>query len=319
MKKDEYRKIDVVPHNPEWIRTFEREAGLLKSLMGDLIVRVHHIGSTAIPSIKAKPIIDMIPEVRDIQKVDTFNKKMSALGYINYGEDGLIGRRFFVKCLHNGERLVNAHFYTSNHPEIEQNLLFRDYLNTYPEEAVKYSQLKEKLAARFPHDIGNYVNGKDLFVKAIIAKTGFDRFFLREVRTDNEWLHYHRIRKAELFEQYMQDVVYDMHHPDLTAPNTKHYVFYRGANIIGTVFTDRLDDQRIALRLLAIDKGLKNKGYGSILIQQIEAVVRNEGYKVILLHANVPAYNFYKRNGYIEMEFNEPGLCENYIDMGKLL
>jgi GrpB-like predicted nucleotidyltransferase (UPF0157 family)/GNAT superfamily N-acetyltransferase len=319
MKKDEYRKIEVVPYNPQWADSFAHEAELLKNLMGDLIVKIHHVGSTSIPGIKAKPIIDMIPEVRDINKVDTFNSKLSALGYVSYGEYGLVGRRFFVKSSSGGERLVNAHFYPTNHPEIEQNILFRDYLKSNPQEGRQYSELKEKLATKFPHDIESYVNGKDVFVKNIIAKTGFDRLFLREVRTDNEWLHYHRIRKTELFENYVQDVEYDPNHPTLTNPNTKHYVFYKGADIIGTIFTEKLDKKRVAFRLLAIDKDLKNKGYGSALIKQIEDVVRNEGYKTILLHANAPAYNFYKRNGYVEMEFNEPALVSNCIDMGKLL
>ena len=319
MKKDQYRKIEVVPYKAEWTQIFVQEAKLIKNLMGDLIVNIHHIGSTAIPNIKAKPIIDIIPEVTDIKKVDDFNKKMNALGYINYGEYGLIGRRFFIKSRPDGVRLVNAHFYPTNHPEITQNLLFRDYMNTHPQEAKNYSQLKEALAAQFPHDINGYVNGKDLFVKEILAKAGFDGFFLREVRTDNEWLHYHRIRKTELFEQYLQDLVYDPNHPSIMSPNTKHYVFYKGTNIIGTVFTDRLDEKRIALRLLAIDKGLKNKGYGSILIQQIEEVIKNTGYKVILLHANAPAYNFYRRNGYIEMEFEEASHNEETKKMGKLI
>ena len=319
MKKDEYRKIEIVPHNPKWAQVFEQEAALLKNLMGAFIVNIHHIGSTAIPRIKAKPIIDIIPEVTDIKKVDNFNKKMNALGYINYGEYGLIGRRFFVKSKPDGMRLVNAHCYATNHPEIKQNLLFRDFMNTHPREANNYSQLKEALAAKYPHDIDSYINGKDLFVKKILAKAGFDGFYLREVRTNNEWSQYHRIRKTELFEQYLQNTVYDPNHPSLADPNTRHYVFYKGAQIIGTVFTDRLDEKHVALRLLAIDQGLKNKGYGSILIQQIEAVVKNENYQVILLHANVPAYNFYKRNGYVEMEFKEPSIGKKCIDMGKLI
>ena len=70
------KKIEVVPHNPEWKDNFVREAAQLREVMGGLIVNIHHIGSTAIPGIKAKPIIDMIPEVSDITKVDNFKQSM---------------------------------------------------------------------------------------------------------------------------------------------------------------------------------------------------------------------------------------------------
>ena len=103
-------------------------------------------------------------------------------------------------------------------------------------------------------------------------------------------------------------------------PNPKHCVFYKGVEIIGTVFTTRLDDNKVALRLLAIDSDLKIQGYSSILLKKFEAIIKNEEYKTILLHANRLAYSFYKRNGYNEMEFTEENIIDcSCIDMGKTL
>jgi GNAT superfamily N-acetyltransferase len=193
-------------------------------------------------------------------------------------------------------------------------------MNSHLEEAQIYSKLKEELAIKFPHDIDSYCNGKDLFIKDILAKAGFNELYLREVRTVNEWFHYHRIRKSEIFEKYFPEVIYDPNHPSITSTSTKHYVLYKGNIIIGTVFTDILDERKVAMRLLAIDAAFQNQGYGSFFVKEIEKLVKLEGYKVILLHANPSAYHFYQQNGYSEMEFiEEDAINSSAIDMGKIL
>ena len=88
------RHIIVVPHDPAWAGAFEDEAALLRPVFGDNLVAMHHIGSTAIPGIHAKPVIDMLPVVKDIAAVDSLNPQMEALGYEPMGEYGIPGRRF---------------------------------------------------------------------------------------------------------------------------------------------------------------------------------------------------------------------------------
>lgn len=158
------RRVEVVPHSASWREMFEAEAGELAAVLGDEVVKVHHIGSTAIPGIGAKPIIDILLEVRDIERMDDLTPEMAELGYEAKGEFGLPGRRYFVK---DGEshRTHQIHTYQTGNPEIERHLTFRDYMISHPEDARTYSRLKEELARKFPTDIEAYMDGKDAFVK----------------------------------------------------------------------------------------------------------------------------------------------------------
>ncbi len=163
------RQIEVVPYDPVWPRLFAEEAARLAAIFGQEIVAIHHIGSTAIPTIQAKPIIDMLVEVRDIEKIDAFNATMSGLGYLPRGEFGIAGRRFFIKGdeIH---RTHHIHMYQTGHPRIAHHRDFRDYLLAHPEEAQEYSRLKEDLARRYPTDVESYMAGKDGLVKELDQK-----------------------------------------------------------------------------------------------------------------------------------------------------
>jgi len=101
------RKIEVVPYDPMWTKAFEQEAEALKKALGENCVEVHHIGSTSVSGLSAKPVIDMIPVVRDITKVDEANEAMKALGYDPQGEYGIPFRRYFQKGGNN--RTHHAH------------------------------------------------------------------------------------------------------------------------------------------------------------------------------------------------------------------
>lgn len=163
------RVIRVVAHDPQWSEQFEQEAEELTAIFGQEIVAVHHIGSTAIPGILAKPIIDVLVEVQDIERIDTFNQEMIERGYLPKGEFGIAGRRFFIKGAEES-RSHHIHVFQTGDPEFERHLAFRDYLRVHPEEAQAYSRLKQALARRFPHDINGYTAGKDDFIKEIERK-----------------------------------------------------------------------------------------------------------------------------------------------------
>ena len=311
------RKVEVVAYKEEWKKIFHEEATNIKELMGELITDIHHIGSTSMSNIKAKPIVDIMPVVRDIAQVDAFNTRMEALGYKAYGEYGLVGRRYFAKFSNREEntRVAHIHFYEVGNPEIEQHLLFINYLRSHPDDAFKYSTLKENLAEKYPNDIERYRIGKDIFIKQILNKAGFMLTYLRKVNTDNEWEQYHIIRETELFND--PDNKYDRMHPSLSDSNNLHYVFYKGVDIIGVIQIEQLTSEKVAFRNIAIKGKFKNQGFGSDLIKQAEIITKNKGYKLILLHAAKEAYNFYKRNGFSEMEFKEVGFSLECIDMGK--
>ena len=154
------REVVVVPPDRGWRDAFEAEAARLRSILGENLVEIHHIGSTAIPSIAAKPIIDILPVVRHIERVDD----LAAAGYKSWGEFGIPGRRYFTRD-ENGKRTHNVHVYAAGNPEITRHLGFRDYMNAHPEEARAYGRLKEKLAREFPTDFEAYMDGKHAFVQ----------------------------------------------------------------------------------------------------------------------------------------------------------
>ena len=163
------RRIEVVAHDPNWLALFDAEAEDIAVILGAELVAIHHIGSTAIPGIKAKPVIDLLVEVHDIEKIDDFNAAMVGMGYESMGEHGIPGRRFFRKP-GQSVRTHHTHVFGVGHPDIERHLNFRDYLIAHPEEAQVYGRLKEDLARRFPENIDSYVEGKSEFIREIDVK-----------------------------------------------------------------------------------------------------------------------------------------------------
>ncbi len=163
------RKIEVVAYDSSWPGMYEAEAEAIGKVLKTGLTAIHHIGSTAIPGIAAKPTIDILAEVRDIEAVDLQNARLAGLGYTPMGEYGISGRRYFFKT--SGEKhTFHLHVFQVGNPEIERHLLFRDYLHVHPEAASEYAALKLLLASRFPEDIFSFMNGKDALIKEIDIK-----------------------------------------------------------------------------------------------------------------------------------------------------
>lgn len=163
-------EVQVQPHDAEWARRFMQEAQNLRALWGANLVAAHHIGSTAIPSIVAKPIVDMLVEVRSTALLDERVPQMEASGYQALGEYGLPGRRYFRKENPDGSRSHHIHVYETGSPEIHRHLAFRNYLLAHPVLADEYSALKQRLAADHPHDAQAYMDGKAPFIREVEAR-----------------------------------------------------------------------------------------------------------------------------------------------------
>ncbi|MDQ0189366.1 GrpB family protein [Alicyclobacillus cycloheptanicus] len=144
---------------------FEEESGYLRGIFAGQLIDVHHIGSTSVPGLEAKPIIDIMPVVRDISLVDECNHDMQNIGYEPMGENGITGRRYFQKGGDN--RTHHVHIYQVGSPDVERHLAFRDYLRTHPDTVEMYGTLKRQLAHQFPYDIDSYLNGKERLVLEI--------------------------------------------------------------------------------------------------------------------------------------------------------
>ena len=159
------KKLEVVPYNPRWRDVFEAEAKHIAVALGENVVAIHHIGSTAIPNIFAKPVIDLLVEVRDITRVIEQSSAMESLGYQVMGEFGIPGRRYFRKDNHEGIRTHQIHAFKAGSAEVVRHLAFRDYLIAHPEDAQKYSELKRRLAEENSQNMDGYIDGKDGFIK----------------------------------------------------------------------------------------------------------------------------------------------------------
>lgn len=164
------RKVEVVPHNPKWREAFEIESKRVASALGENVVAIHHIGSTAIPGIHAKPIIDLLVEVKDIVKVDGQSSSMELLGYEVMGEFGIPGRRYFRKDNQEGVRTHHIHTFKVGSEQVERHLAFRDYMIAHLEDAQRYSELKCRLAREYPTNINQYTDGKTGFIREMDRK-----------------------------------------------------------------------------------------------------------------------------------------------------
>jgi len=165
----DFMKVIIRKHNEKWPQMFKEEAYLIKEVFGDELVEIHHIGSTSVTGLKAKPIIDIMPVVKRIEKVDYFNKQMEQIGYEALGEFGIKGRRYFRKGAEIRTHQIHV-FQIDNKIDIDRHLAVRDYLRIHAEDAKQYGDLKEDLAKMFPNDIQSYGNGKDSFVKELETK-----------------------------------------------------------------------------------------------------------------------------------------------------
>ncbi|MBI9046581.1 MAG: GrpB family protein [Anaerolineaceae bacterium] len=164
-----YRIVELLPSDSLWIKAYSIEAENLKNFFGNELLEIHHIGSTAIPGILAKPIIDIMPVVKDIDIIDSLNIQMEAVGYFAKGEYGIPGRRYFFKGGLN-HRTHHVHVFPIRHLEIERHLNFRDYLREHPSDAKAYSDLKEKLAIDFRKSPEKYSEGKTALIRELDEK-----------------------------------------------------------------------------------------------------------------------------------------------------
>jgi GrpB-like predicted nucleotidyltransferase (UPF0157 family) len=157
------KAVRVESYNLLWPQMFREESIRIKSILKDELTEIHHIGSTAIPGISAKPVIDMLPVVKNIMRVDDYNKPFIRHGYEPRSEYGLAGRRYFVKG--NPESTHHVHIYQEGDPAIIRHTAFRDYMITHPSAAKAYSLLKENLAQQHADDRNAYIDGKASFVQ----------------------------------------------------------------------------------------------------------------------------------------------------------
>ncbi len=162
------RTIEVVTYDENWMSLYSEEAEKLRDLLKEELIDIHHIGSTSIIGMKAKPVIDILSVVKDINQIDLYNDQMIAIGFLPKGENGIPGRRYFQK---GGDlRTHHLHLFQQGNQHIERHLAFRDYLRAHPDMMLAYGNLKEELARKYRYDVQAYIEGKHDFVQQIEKK-----------------------------------------------------------------------------------------------------------------------------------------------------
>lgn len=161
------RVIEVLPYDSEWPKSYQTEADSLASIFGENLIALHHIGSTSVPGLAAKPTIDIMAVVKNLEEVDALNLHLEDLGYQAKGENGIAGRRYFNKK--DGDvHIFHLHTFQENHPAIDDHLVFRDYLRTHPECCSEYAAIKGDLAVIYMLEPVRYTDGKADFIQKTI-------------------------------------------------------------------------------------------------------------------------------------------------------
>lgn len=158
--------VTVVDYDANWPLLYQRERQKIADVLQGNCIALYHIGSTSVPGLAAKPVIDIMAAVKSLEKTDEKAAEFEKLGYEYMGEFGIKGRRYLRK---GGDRRTHQiHIFgVDNIGDIVRHLAFRDYLRKNAEEAERYAALKKQLAERYPRDIEAYCRGKEDYVAAV--------------------------------------------------------------------------------------------------------------------------------------------------------
>jgi GrpB-like predicted nucleotidyltransferase (UPF0157 family) len=156
--------VILAAYNPEWPRIAASHAERLQ-VLGSTLVAVHHIGSTSVSGLVAKPIIDLMPLVTDLTNLDGQRQSIEALGYMWHGELGISGRRYCTLADEAGARIVQLHFFKAESPHAERHIAFRDYLRAHPAAAGAYAVEKRRAQNLHPTNSHAYADEKDTWIR----------------------------------------------------------------------------------------------------------------------------------------------------------
>jgi GrpB-like predicted nucleotidyltransferase (UPF0157 family) len=167
-------EVEIVNYDPRWPVLFDQEAKRLRAVLDpSLIVGLEHFGSTAVPALSAKPIIDILIAVRSLAEAQaTFVETLRNLDYVFWADNPNKDRMFFVKGMppFGSRRSHHVHVTEPDGEMWQRRLAFRDYLRAHPQEARTYERLKRRLAAEHQTDRGAYTDAKSAYVESVMRK-----------------------------------------------------------------------------------------------------------------------------------------------------
>ncbi|MCW4052428.1 MAG: GrpB family protein [Candidatus Bathyarchaeota archaeon] len=166
------RLVKIVDYNPQWPTLFENEKRLILHAIGNNVVRIEHVGSTAVIGLGAKPIIDITVAIKNLKEAYKCIGPLESIGYeyVPEYEESIPERRYFHKGRPARAQHYHIHMVTLSSNFWKRHLLFRNYLRTHPEVAQDYYELKKRLAREYGSDRTGYTEAKTLFIESAVAK-----------------------------------------------------------------------------------------------------------------------------------------------------
>jgi GrpB-like predicted nucleotidyltransferase (UPF0157 family) len=162
--------VQVVVYQAEWPDLFEQERHVLHQHLGHLVLDIQHVGSTAVPGLAAKPIIDIAVAVASLAVISQCRPPLSALGYIDRGDGARNGGYLFVKESAPDVRTHHLHVVTRDDPQWSNYLRFRDLLRANETLRLRYAALKKSLQMQFAQDRKAYTAAKEDFIRGILLR-----------------------------------------------------------------------------------------------------------------------------------------------------
>ncbi len=265
MKENIVKKnIEIVSYSTDWPCLFKRESINIAHALQNNCIDIHHIGSTSVPGLAAKPKIDIIAVVKNGEKSIS---SIQRIGYIYKGEWNIPFHYGFTK---RSDISVNLHVYEKNHPEIELNLIFRNHLRSNDIARDEYESLKQNLLQNESSFEKNnsiftgYNLGKDQFIRNIIEQSGFNKIRFLRCTHYAEWNEYKRIQKEQTDTNY---------HFNINSDNHFYFILCKGVKVISAshIKIFKLNNKvEFSIIFLGIDEFYKGYGFDKTMLQKIK-------------------------------------------------
>lgn len=162
--------VEVVPYNPEWKVEFNKIKEQLLSYIGDLVLKIEHVGSTSIEGLAAKPIIDLDVVMDSYEDFPRIVERLQLHGYVHQGNLGIEGREAFKRSYDDGFMKYHLYVCPKDGKGYLEHIAFRDYLRSNTAARNEYEEIKQRLAQEYRYDIDAYCEGKTAFVNTILTK-----------------------------------------------------------------------------------------------------------------------------------------------------
>ncbi len=263
------RVLEVVPYDPAWSKLFEEESSKIKSALRENFISIHHIGSTSVENLAAKPIVDILIIVRDLKAVN--HEALFSLGYKLRGRIVTPLSDFYQKG--TPQPKFHLHFYEEGDETSQLHLSLCQYLRNHPSERDEYIQLKFDLQNKYKSDnnYNQYRIEKAPFLEKIIQNSGFEGFTLNYIKSDlnniaseKDMKIFHRLQKD-------QNLMF-------SSENQVYFSLKKGLTIVAVAHLEKNENKEVFLRSIAIDFPYSGKGYDKIFVGLLQKWAESESY-----------------------------------------